>query len=120
MASCPSMTSGLVLAVTAVLLAVLPCGCVTVGHNFPSEQFTWIEKGQTTWQDVEQKMGEPFRAGTDDGRLTWSYGYYKYSLFGQTKTKDLVIYFNKNGTVSSYTFNTSFPDEKKDWKKKAE
>ena len=60
-------------------------------------------------------LGEPFRVGVDAGQATWTYGYYRYRLFGPTHTKDLVLYFNKNGTVSSFTFNTSFPEGKQHW-----
>jgi len=102
------------------LLTVFLGACVSVGKNFPSEQFSWIQKNETDRKEVEKELGDPFRTGIDDGLLTWTYGYYRYSLCGQTKTKDLVIYFNKDGTVSSYTFNTSFPDEKKVWKNKEE
>ena len=48
----------------------------------------------------------------DQGKITWTYGYYRYRVFGETRTKDLIIYYNPDGTVSSYTFNTSFPEEK--------
>ena len=45
----------------------------------------------------------------DDGDQTWTYGHYRYSLFGEAKTEDLVIRFDKDGVVSSYTFNTTDP-----------
>ncbi len=94
------------------------CGCITIGRDFISNDFSWIVPNKTTRKEVRTVLGEPFRAGVDSGLMTWSYGYYRYTLFGETKTKDLVIYFNKDGTVRSYTFNTSFPEEKKKWERK--
>ena len=61
-------------------------------------------------------LGDPFRTGVDQDKITWTYGYYRYRVFGETCTKDLIIYYNPDGTVSSYTFNTSFPDEKNSWR----
>lgn len=91
-------------------------GCITVGKRFNSDDLSWIVKNRTTRDDVYYELGEPFRAGNDSGKLTWTYGYYKYTLFGSTRTKDLVIYFNPDKTVDSYVFNTSFPGEKEAWK----
>lgn len=95
-------------------MVVLPilCGCLTVGRNFRTDNLAWIVTDKTDRKEVQQRLGEPFRTGLDSGTPTWTYGYYQYRLFGDTCTKDLVIYFNKDGTVSSYTFNTSFPQEK--------
>lgn len=93
-------------------------GCLSVGKNFRSDDLSWIIKDQTTRDDVYDELGEPFRTGSDSGTLTWTYGYYKYRLIGSTCTKDLVIYFNRDGTVDSYVFNTSFPEEKKVWQDK--
>lgn len=93
---------------------VLPA-CMTVGANFPSEDFSWIVKGETTRADAQRILGEPFRVGVDSGQPTWTYGYYRYRLVGPTYTKDLVLYFNRDGTVSSFSFNTSFPEGKRHW-----
>lgn len=91
-------------------------GCVTAGQNFRSDDLSWILVDKTSQGEIQRVLGEPFRVGVDAGSLTWTYGYYRYRLFGETRTKDLVIEFSKDGTVSSYTFNTSFPEEKADWK----
>ena len=52
-------------------------------------------------------FGDPWRTGIEDGKRTWSYGRYRYSLFDDAETTDLVVRFNKDGTVSSYVFNTT-------------
>jgi len=101
-----------------ILATALFCitGCITVGNDFYSAELRWLKSGTTTKQEVYRMLGEPFRTGVDQGRITWTYGYYRYSAFGQTRTKDLVIYYNADGTVNTYTFNTSFPEEKSAWR----
>jgi len=99
-----------------ILLLPTLSGCVTAGKSFRSDDLSWIVVNKTSQGEIQRALGEPFRVGVDSGSLTWTYGYYRYRLFGETRTKDLVIEFNRDGTVSSYTFNTSFPEEKADWK----
>jgi hypothetical protein len=85
--------------------------CLTVGDDFSSE-VTWIQKSQTTKKELETKIGPPFRVGYDTGLLTYTYAFYRYSVFRPTRTKDLTVRFNQDGTVHSYTFATSFDEEK--------
>jgi len=103
-----------------VVILTAGYGCISVGRPFFSDDLSWIIKDQTTKDYIYDDLGEPFRVGVDSGKLTWTYGYYKYHLIGSTHTKDLVIYFNKDGTVNSYVFNTSFPEEKEKWKNRTE
>ena len=86
--------------------------CFTVGNQFPST-VVWIKANETTRSEIEKAYGPPFRVGYDSGMKTYSYGYYKYSAFSESQTKDLTIRFNSNDTVYSYTFSSSFPDDKK-------
>ncbi|KAB8033298.1 hypothetical protein [Fluviispira multicolorata] len=91
--------------------AFLTTSCLTVGSSFPSS-VTWIKTDKTTKTEIEKAFGPPFRMGYDSGYRTYSYGYYKYSAFSESLTKDLTIRFNANDTVSSYSFSSSFPDDK--------
>lgn len=99
----------------AVLLSVavilLLTGCANVGHDFPDQRASELEIGETTQQEVRSLFGEPWRVGYEDGMRTWTYGKYRYALFGSSSTKDLVIRFDQNGTVKSYTYNTTEHDE---------
>ncbi len=47
------------------------------------------------------------RVGIEDGLRTWTYGRYRYRLFGRARTEDLVLRFDAQGVVASYTFNTT-------------
>ncbi len=97
--------------IRAALAAALLAGCATVGHNFDSASLDWLHEGATKAQ-IEEKLGQPLRVGSDAGVPTWTYGYYEYRLFGESNNKDLVIRFAPDGTVKSYTMNTSFPKER--------
>ena len=91
----------------AFLLAIT--ACATVGREFPAEPVLHIQTGKTTQEDIKHTFGLPWRTGLEDGLTTWTYGKYEYSLFRETSTQDLVVRFNKDGIVDSYTFNTTAP-----------
>lgn len=88
-------------------ISVLLSACFTVGKSFPDYAVPDIKIGKTTESEIRELFGSPWRTGMDDGDRTWTYGEYRYSLFGEAKTEDLVIRFDKDGVVSSYTFNTT-------------
>jgi outer membrane protein assembly factor BamE (lipoprotein component of BamABCDE complex) len=96
--------------VSSVIIAVLVLaitGCFTVGHEFPVDQVSAIKNGKTTQEDIRSMFGSPWRIGMEDGQRTWTYGQYRYSAFSETQTQDLVIRFNDQGKVASFTFNTT-------------
>jgi len=99
-----------VITATALALAILS-GCMTVGRPFPTREVHRIETGKTTRAEVKEVFGEPWRTGLEDGQSTWTYGYYRYTLFGERVTRDLVVRFDGRGVVSSYSFNSSEPDD---------
>jgi len=90
-------------------VSLLVSACATVGRDFPSDRVSQIEIGKTTQADIEKMFGPPWRTGIEDGQPTWTYGKYKYTLAGKTSTRDLVVRFDKNNVVSSYTFSTTEP-----------
>lgn len=81
--------------------------CFTVGQEFSAHRVSEIKVGQTRRQDVSELFGTPWRTGMEDGRPTWTYGIYKYALFGGNDSQDLLIRFDPQGVVRSYTFNTT-------------
>ena len=70
-----------------------------------------IEIGKTTRLQVQGLFGDPWRTGLEDGETTWTYGHYRYSLFGEGMTRDLVVRFDDRGVVSSYSFNSTVPGD---------
>ena len=83
-------------------------GCVSSGRDFPSK-VDWINKGVTSQAEAQQLLGEPYSVGNSSGRPTWTYGYYKYRLFGKSFIKELKLFWAPGGTVETYSFNSSFP-----------
>ena len=88
-----------------VILSI--AGCATVGKPFDTKKVLTLESGVTTQEQVLQQIGQPWRKGLENGKLTWTYAYYRYSAFSPLKSDDLVIKFKLDGTVETYTFNTS-------------
>lgn len=98
-------------AVSSLMLSF--SGCVSVGEQF-SSNVKWIVVNQTNREQVITHFGQPFRHGYDSGLLTYTYGFYRYSLFKPFRSKDLTIRFHPDGRVHSYTFASSFEDDKVD------
>lgn len=86
-------------------------GCVSAGKDFNVHMVPQIKLHQTTRAQIEQMFGPPWRTGVEDGKQTWSYGSYKYGM-NDTQSRDLVVRFDGKGTVVSYTFNSSYPEDK--------
>jgi hypothetical protein len=93
----------------ALLFTLFFSGCATVGRDFPAYQVPRIKIGETTQTDIRSMFGPPWRVGIEDGTKTWTYGRYRYGLFAEASTQDLVVRFNDNGIVTSYTYNTTEP-----------
>ena len=85
--------------------------CITLGQDFPVSNVPSIKVGQTTKSEVRKLFGSPWLSGNQDGELAWTYGNYDYSVIGDRKAKDLVIQFDENGLVTTYTFSTTEHDE---------
>ena len=101
-------------AVALILISILilfVSGCITLGKEFPEANVSSITIGLTTKNEVRKLFGSPWLSGVQDGKLAWTYGSYDYSLFGERKAKDLVVQFNDQGKVSSFTYSTTDHDE---------
>ncbi len=97
----------LTILVLAVSLSLPFYGCMpSVGRPFPVQQVRQIEIGATTKADVRQMFGDPWRTGIEDGFKTWTYGEYSVN-----NSRDLVIRFDEQGVVKSYSFSSSFPQD---------
>jgi len=99
------------LLITVLLLAALSMpftGCMPsmMGRPFPVQQVPKIELHKTTKTEIRQMFGEPWRTGLEDGKRTWTYGEYSTSY-----SRDLVIRFDDDNTVRSYSFSSSRPED---------
>ena len=98
-------------ATLVLMVSCLGAGCLNVGHEFSVEPVRKIEIGATTREDVRGMFGEPWRTGIEDGERTWTYGRYRYSLFAEAATRDLVVRFDARGVVTSYSFNSTHAED---------
>jgi hypothetical protein len=106
--------TGIVFTISMLLVLALTMtitGCITLGRKFPVDGISKIQKGKTTRTEIDQLFGTPWRTGVDDGMRTWTYAHYHYSLFGEPRTRDLVVRFDNKGIVASYTFNSTYPED---------
>ena len=96
----------------ALALLLLVAGCITIGQQFRPEAVELIKAGQTTDQDVLKLFGNPVRTGlAEDGAREWTYAHYKASAFGAFEGRDLVVKFNADGSVKSFSYHTTDPNE---------
>ena len=94
-----------------VTCMMLSTACVTRGSDFPSDT-SWIRVGNTHKSDVRNLLGEPFSVGRSQNGESWTYGYYKHKLFKVSQVKELKFYWRAGGAVDSYSFNSSFAEDK--------
>ena len=99
--------SGLVL-----VFAMTQFGCATSGQDFPSD-VKWIKVSSTKQSDVLTLLGQPQQVGNSSGSPTWTYGYYNFRMMGESKTKELKIYWGPDNTVKNFAFTSSFPEDRR-------
>jgi hypothetical protein len=99
------------MSLTFAFLMSFQVACVTRGDQFNSD-YSWIEKGKTSQLDVMKRLGQPFSVGHSSGRPTWTYGFYSYRLIGDSNTKELTFYWDDERKVDSFSFKSSFPDDR--------
>lgn len=100
-------------AILAAGLALMTAGCATLGRNFDSGITARIQNGVTTQADLRSMLGAPDRVGVDDGDVTWTYLYSKVGIFRKNQEeKDLYLRFDASGKVKSFSFNSTFQEDK--------
>ena len=96
--------------IAILLVAAALAGCVTLGRPFDAGRIKSIEAGKTTQSQIQSLFGDPFRTGVDAGDVAWTYVNYHFGLLGPQRATDLVVKFKPDGTVKSYTYNTTEPE----------
>jgi len=99
-----------ILPVLALAVLTAACGGLTIGRDFRSPAAEMIRVGQTTKADLLRSFGEPTEVGLDTGDQTWTW---LYGQLSQQLRKQLTVRFDDRGTVKSYSFNSSFPEDMK-------
>ncbi len=94
-------------AMAIVLVAVSLTGCRTIGQDFDQEVISRIDKGKTTKAQIQDWLGVPFEKGVQGGLETWTYRFITATLM-EEDTKELTIWFEKEGKVNTYFYSTNF------------
>lgn len=97
--------------IALLLLMLFLTACASVGQPYPEDKVGELRIGETTRSEVRQLFGDPWRTGLESGQETWTYGHYRYSVFAAEQTSDLVVRFNEQGRVASYTYNRTLDNE---------
>jgi len=101
--------------VVVCLLCLLLSSCATVGRDFSHQAVAQIKIGITSRDEVRRLFGSPWRIGIENGADTWTYGSYRYRIFKAPASSDLVVRFNPQGLVESFSFSTTeSPEAKRD------
>jgi outer membrane protein assembly factor BamE (lipoprotein component of BamABCDE complex) len=112
-------------ACTAILLAIALSACATkLGRNFDDVYAQQIKPGQTTKEEVRQKLGRPAILSRSADEETWTYAYYVgrnlgfdvWDMFGgadpetqgQGSQKRLIVTF-KGDVVKDSKFAVELP-----------
>ena len=98
-----------------LLVGLLTACAVKFGENFdPSAFQSWVKRGETSKQEVQEFLGPPTSQGIivqEDGsqltRFLYYYGKGKLSDMKNAKFKMLEIRFNENNKVNSYNWSSS-------------
>lgn len=87
-----------------------------LGSNFDDSVVNAISLGETSRTEIKALLGEPYRTGQVNDDLVWIYLYEEYEFPAQTDIrvqvntyqKSLIIHFDENDRVKSFTQNMPF------------
>jgi hypothetical protein len=95
---------------TVMLLVIFLASCYgTVGKNFDSSDLKSIQNNVTSQEEIFERLGAPFKKGIENGHAIWTYQFDQWNAVGPTRSKDLVILFDKENIVEAYRYTTSNP-----------
>ncbi|HEX9747343.1 MAG TPA: hypothetical protein VGB86_02940 [Methylomirabilota bacterium] len=86
------------------------CLSVKIGRAFPSPDAHWIVSGKSDRWGLQRMLGEPYQVGFENGDPTWRWLYVQRDAGGAV-SKDLIVRFNADGVVKTYSFTSNFPDD---------
>ncbi len=83
-----------------------------MGAYFDHNRVSEITIGYTNKDQIKKWFGLPYMTGVDKGDKSWTY-LYTETKGSTAQTKNLYIVFDQEDLVKDFTFQTSFPKEKK-------
>ncbi|HEX7803742.1 MAG TPA: outer membrane protein assembly factor BamE [Pseudoxanthomonas sp.] len=113
--------------ITVALVATLLTACASVGNTALKQETATtiadkITKGKTTQAQIREMLGSPSHTDfTDSGNQVWRYSYAQSKAMGRNfipyanifssganiESKDLVVFFDKDGVVQNYSMEES-------------
>lgn len=113
--------------IAAMLVATLMTACATSGNTALKQETAAtlagkITKGQTTQAQIRALLGSPSHTDfTDSGNQIWRYSHSKSKAMGRNfipyanifssganvESKELVVFFDKDGIVQNYSMEES-------------
>lgn len=78
--------------------------CTTIGNNLsPPPIVNDIKVGETSYNEIRQMFGSPWRVDIEEDQTIWTYGKFYDAAEGKMITIDLIITFGDSGKVISYS-----------------
>ena len=83
-------------------------GCASVGKDFDSGKVKSIKNNVTTQLEIIDWFGLPFKEGTENGYIMWTYQIDKWQVLGVVESKGLVILFDDQNKVKAYRYESNY------------
>ena len=84
-------------------------GCANIGKPFDHALAETIVKGKTTLTEIQNKFGEPFKKGIQNGDRVWVYEYNEYKGSSNSLSRNLTIVFDDDDIVKSHQTMSTAP-----------
>ena len=91
----------------SIFILPLVVGCGTVGKDFDSSKITKIQNNLTTQLEVLDWFGVPYKEGTENKYIMWTYQVDTWQVVGEGISKGLVILFDDKNIVKAYRYESN-------------
>jgi hypothetical protein len=95
------------LRVCFLVLCLLVVGCGTVGKGFDSSNVEKIQNNVTTQLEILDWFGVPYKEGTENKHIMWTYQVDTWQAIGEGVSKGLVILFDDKNIVKAYRYESN-------------
>ncbi len=106
----------------SITVVILLTSCITIGEKFELAPVSELQIGKTTMAEARSLFGNPVAEfntplreadfmvfGKDKYEKMWRYIY--TSTAGGTKSKELLLYFDKKGILSDYYYSSDYKED---------
>ena len=91
----------------SIFILPLVVGCGTVGKDFDSSKITKIQNNLTTQLQVLDWFGVPYKEGTENKYIMWTYQVDTWQAIGEGQSKGLVILFDEKNIVKAHRYESN-------------